>query len=322
MGKSHGKWFVPPKQYTMIQKLFPTLEKGWPIKHMWYSIMQSTEGDFLYPYKLKLAVKNPKKTPRQNPGPFPYIPPQNVQQQIPRQNPKAKGKFKKSANMTKSKFPPQPTYVPPFGGYSNPRPSTSTWPLETSPAVGSRDPLQLGCQIPERYYQQNSILSTYEVDTSSNDGGSYYSPIVGRSDYSPETTSGSIYSPRTEPISPYSSGAETSDALLLCMRKAKIDSPSNTEQMVMQIVTAPKNPIAPKPVARVGPMPLALEPVAPVVSPSQGVYPDPEIEGNIQVPPSPSVELPEIEVLLDEPPEVEEVGGRWTYGGRGRFDMT
>ena len=314
MGKSHGKWFVPPKQYTMIQKLFPTLEKGWPIKHMWYSIMQSTEGDFLYPYKLKLEVKNPKKTPRQNPKPFPYITLQNDQQETPRQNPKSKGKFKKSANLTKSKLPPQPTYVPPFGGYSNPRPSTSTWPLETSPAVGSRDPLQLGCQIPERYYQQNSILSTYEVDTSSNDGGSYYSPIVGRSDYSPETTSRSIYSPRTEPISPYSSGAETSDALLMCMRKAKIDSPSNTEQMVMQIVTAPENPIALEPVARVDPVPLALEPVAPVVSPSQGVYNvgnDPEIEGIIQMPPSPPVELPEVEILLEEPPEVVEVGRRW-----------
>ena len=317
MGKSHGQWFVPPNQYKKIQRYFPTLGKGRPIKTMWYNIMQATEGSFLYPYKLKLQVKNPKKTHRQNTEPFPYkLRLQNDPKETPRQNTKSKGKLKKLANLTKSKLPPKPTYVPPFGGYNNPRPSTSTWPLETSPAVGSRDPLQLGCQIPEQYYQQNPILSTYEVETSSNASGSFYSPSASRSDYSPETTSGSYYSPNTEPISPYSSGAEASDTLLQCMRKANIGSQSNTEQMVVQIVTAPENPIALEPVARVDPVPLALEPVAPVVSPSQGVYPDPEIEGNIQVPPSPPVELPEVEVLLDEPPEVVEVGGRWTYRGR------
>ena len=315
MGKSHGQWFVPPKQYTKIQKLFPTLEKGWPIKHMWYSIMQSTEGSFLYPYKLKLEVKNPKKTPRQNTKPFPYkLKLQNDQKETHRQNTKSKGKQKKLANLTKSKLPPKPTYVPPFGGYNNPRPSTSTWPLETSPAVGSRDPLQLGCQIPEQYYQLNPILNTHEVETSSNASGSFYSPSASRSDYSPETTSGSYYSPHTEPISPFSSGGDASDTLAQCMREANLGSQSNTEQMTVQIVTAPENPMALEPMARVNPMPLALEPVAPVVSPSQGIYNvenDPEIEVIMQVPPPPPVELPELEIILEvppppiEPPEVE-----------------
>ena len=291
---NHGQFSVPPKQYTKIQKLFPYLEKGWPIKTMWFNIMGATEGSPLYPYKLQLQVKNPKKTPRQNT--------------------KSKGNQKKLANLAKSKLPPKSTYVPPFEGYNNPRPSTSTWPFETVPAVGSRDPLQLGCQIPEQYYQQNSILSTYEVETSSNDSGSYYSPIVSRSDYSPETTSGSYYSPNTEPISPYSSGAEASDTLSQCMREANLGSQSNTEQMVVQIVTAPENPIALEPVARVNPVPLALEPVAPVVSPSQGIYNvenDPEIEVIMQVLPPPPVELPELEIILEvppppvEPPEVE-----------------
>ena len=299
MGKSHGQWFVPPKQYTKIQKYFPTLGKGWPIKTIWYNIMQATEGSFLYPYKLKLEVKNPKKTPRQNTKPFPYkLKLQNDQKETHRQNTKSKGKQKKLANLTKSKLPPKPTYVPPFGGYNNPRPSTSTWPLETSPAVGSRDPLQLGCQIPEQYYQLNPILNTHEVETSSNASGSFYSPSASRSDYSPETTSGSYYSPHTEPISPFSSGGDASDTLAQCMREANLGSQSNTEQMIVPIVTAPE-------------IPMALELVAPVMSPSQGIYDvrnvpeieeiydvetDPEIE-IMQMPQSPPVELPEIEIV-------------------------
>merc|ERR1711867_275328 len=126
---------VPPKQYCKIQQFFPTLEKGWPIRHMWYSIMQSTEGDFLYPYRLKLEVKNPNYKYGQNTRPFPYMTLQNDKnetnrqntnrQNTNRQNTQAKGKQKKLANLTKCKLPPKPTYVPPFGGYNNPRPSTS-----------------------------------------------------------------------------------------------------------------------------------------------------------------------------------------------------
>ena len=283
MGKSHGQWFVPPKQYTKIQKLFPTLEKGWPIKHMWYSIMQSTEGSFLYPYKLKLEVKNPKKTPRQNTKPFPYkLKLQNDPKETHRQNTKSKGKQKKLANLTKSKLPPKPTYVPPFGGYNNPRPSTSTWPLEPSSTVGSRDPLQLGCQSPEQYSQINPILNTYEVETSSDAGASFYSPSASRSDYSHETSSGSYYSPHTEPISPFSVRGDDSDTLAQCIKEANL---------------APE-------------IPMALELVAPVVSPSQGIYNvenDPEIEGIMQMPPSPPVELPEVEIVYEVPPEVVEV---------------
>ena len=282
MGKSHGQWFVPPKQYTKIQKLFPTLEKGWPIKHMWYSIMQSTEGSFLYPYKLKLEVKNPKKTPRQNTTPFPYITLQNDQKETHRQNTKSKGKQKKLANLTKSKLPPKPTYVPPFGGYNNPRPSTSTWPLETSSTVGSRDPLQLGCQSPEQYSQINPSLNTYEVETSSDAGASFYSPSASWSDYSHETSSGSYYSPHTEPISPFSVRGDDTDTLAQCIKEANL---------------APE-------------IPMALELVAPVVSPSQGIYNvenDPEIEGIMQMPQSPPVELPEVEIVDEVPPEVVEL---------------
>merc|ERR1711895_131428 len=253
--------------------------------------MKATEGSTLYDAKLKLQVKTgPKKNPMQNT--------------------KSKGNQKKVANLAKSKLPPNPTYVPPFEGYNNPRPSTSTWPFETVPSVVRRDPLQLGCPIPEKYYQQYPILSTYEVDASSNTSGSYYSPGASRSDYSPETTSGSYYSPNTEPISPFSSGAEASDTLAQCMREANLGSQSNTEQMTVQIVTAPENPMALEPMARVNPMPLALEPVAPVVSPSQGIYNvenDPEIEGIMQMPQSPPVELPEVEIVYEVPPEVVEV---------------
>ena len=315
MGKSHGQWFVPPNQYKKLQRYFPTLGKGRPIKTMWYNIMQATEGSFLYPYKLKLEVKNPKKTPRQNTKPFPYkLKLQNDQKETHRQNTKSKGKQKKLANLTKSKLPPKPTYVPPFGGYNNPRPSTSTWPLETSSTVGSRDPLQLGCQSPEQYSQINPSLNTYEVETSSDAGASFYSPSASRSDYSHETSSGSYYSPHTEPISPFSSGGDDSDTLAQCMREANLGSQSNTEQMIVPIVTAPEIPMALEPMARVNPVPLALEPVAPVVSPSQGIYNvenDPEIEVIMQVLPPPPVEPPELEIILEvppppvEPPEVE-----------------
>ena len=288
---NRGKWSVPPRQYTKIQKMFPYLEKGWPIKTMWFNIMKATEGSPLYPYKLKLQVKNdPKKTPMQNT--------------------KSKGNQKKLANLAKSKLPPKPTYVPPFEGYNNPRPSTSTWPFETVPSVGSRDPLQLGCQIPEQYYQLNPILNTHEVETSSNASGSFYSPSASRSDYSPETTSGSYYSPHTEPISPFSSGGDASDTLAQCMREANLGSQSNTEQMIVPIVTAPEIPMALEPMARVNPVSLALEPVAPVVSPSQGIYNvenDPEIEGIMQMPQSPPVELPEVEIVDEVPPEVVEL---------------
>ena len=340
MGKSHGPWSVPPKQYCKIQKFFPTLEKGWPIRHMWYSIMQSTEGDFLYQYRLKLEVKNPNYKYGQNTRPFPSMTLQNDKkdsnrqntnrqnnnrqntnrqntnrqntnkQNTNRQNTQAKGKQKKLANLTKSKLPPEPTYVPPFGGYNNPGPSTSTWPLETSYTVGNRDPLQLGCQSPEQYSQINPSLNTYEVETSSDAGASFYSPSASRSDYSHETSSGSYYSPHTEPISPFSSGGDDSDTLAQCMREANLGSQSNTEQMIVPIVTAPENPMALEPMARVNPVPLALEPVAPVVSPSQGIYNvenDPEIEGIMQMPPSPPVELPEVEIVYEVPPEVVEV---------------
>ena len=309
MGK-HGQFFVPPNQYKKIQKYFPTLEKGWPIKTMWFNIMKANEGSPLYPYKLKLQVKNPKKTPRQNTKPYPYkLKLQNDPKETHRQNTKSKGKQKKLANLTKSKLPPKPTYVPPFGGYNNPRPSTSTWPLETSPTVGSRDPLQLGCQSPEQYSQINPSLSTYEVETSSDAGASFYSPSASRSDYSSETSSGSYYSPHTEPISPFSSGGDDSDTLAQCMREANLGSQSNTEQMIVPVVTAPE-------------IPMALELVAPVVSPSQGIYEvrnvpeieeiydvenDPEIEGIMQMPQSPPVELPEVEIVYEVPPEVVEV---------------
>ena len=292
---NRGKWSVPPRQYKEIQKMFPDLEKGWPIKTMWFNIMKATEGSPLYPYKLQLQVKNPKKTPRQNTKPFPYkLKLQNDQKETHRQNTKSKGKQKKLANLTKSKLPPKPTYVPPFGGYNNPRPSTSTWPLETSPAVGSRDPLQLGCQIPEQYYQLNPILNTYEVETSSDAGASFYSPSASRSDYSHETSSGSYYSPHTEPISPFSVRGDDSDTLAQCIKEANL---------------APE-------------IPMALELVAPVVSPSQGIYNvrndpeieeiydvenDPEIEGIMQMPQSPPVELPEVEIVDEVPPEVVEL---------------
>ena len=313
MGK-RGPWSVPPKQYCKIQQFFPTLEKGWPIRNMWYSIMQSTEGDFLYQYRLKLEVKNPNYKYGQNTRPFPSMTLQNDKketnrqntnrqnnnrqntnkQNTNRQNTQAKGKQKKLANLTKSKLPPEPTYVPPFGGYNNPGPSTSTWPLETSYTVGNRDPLQLGCQSPEQYSQINPSLNTYEVETSSDAGASFYSPSASRSDYSHETSSGSYYSPHTEPISPFSSGGDDSDTLAQCMREANL---------------APE-------------IPMALEPVAPVVSPSQGIYNvrndpeieeiydvenDPEIEGIMQMPQSPPIELPEVEIVDEVPPEVVEL---------------
>ena len=305
MGKSHGPWSVPPKQYCKIQQYFPTLEKGQPIRNMWYSILQSKEGDFLYQYRLKLEVKNPNYKYGQNTKPFPSMTLQNDKKETNRQNTnrqnnnrqntQAKGKQKKLANLTKSKLPPEPTYVPPFGGYNNPGPSTSTWPLETSSTVGSRDPLQLGCQSPEQYSQINPILNTYEVETSSDAGGSFYSPSACRSDYSHETSSGSYYSPHTEPISPCSLGGDDSDTLAQCMREANL---------------APEIPMALEPMAGVNPVSLALEPVAPVVSPSQGIYNvenDPEIEGIMQMPQSPPVELPEVEIVDVVPPEVVEL---------------
>ena len=318
MGK-RGPWSVPPKQYCKIQEFFPTLEKGWPIRNMWYSIMQSTEGDFLYQYRLKLEVKNPNYKYGQKTKPSPSMTLQNDKkdsnrqntnrqnnnrqntnrqntnkQNTNRQNTQAKGKQKKLANLTKSKLPPEPTYVPPFGGYNNPGPSTSTWPLETSSTVGSRDPLQLGCQSPEQYSQINPILNTYEVETSSDAGASFYSPSASRSDYSHETSSGSYYSPHTEPISPFSVRGDDSDTLAQCMKEANL---------------APE-------------IPMALELVAPVVSPSQGIYDvrnvpeieeiydvenDPEIEEIMQMPQSPPVELPEVEIVDVVPPEVVEL---------------
>ena len=77
-----------------------------------------------------------------------------------------------------------------------------------------------------------------------------------------------------------------------------------------------------EPMAGVNPVSLALEPVAPVVSPSQGIYNvrndpeieeiydvenDPEIEGIMQMPQSPPVELPEVEIVDEVPPEVVEL---------------
>ena len=309
-----GPWSVPPKQYCKLQQFFPTLEKGQPIRNMWYSILQSKEGDFLYQYRLKLEVKNPNYKYGQKTKPSPSMTLQNDKkdsnrqntnrqnnnrqntnkQNTNRQNTQAKGKQKKLANLTKSKLPPEPTYVPPFGGYSNPGPSTSTWPLETGYTVGSRDPLQLGCQSPEQYSQINPSLNTYEVETSSDAGASFYSPSASWSDYSHETSSGSYYSPHTEPISPFSVRGDDSDTLAQCIKEANL---------------APE-------------IPMTLELVAPVVSPSQGIYNvrnnpeieeiydvenDPEIEEIMQMPQSPPVELPEVEIVDVVPPEVVEL---------------
>lgn len=232
------------------------------------------------------------------------------------QGTRSKSNQKKEASLAISKFPPNPTYVPSFQGYNNPMPSTSTWPYETVPSVVRRDPLQLGCPIPKKSYKQYPILSTYEVDASSDTSGSYYSPDASRSYYSPETTSGSYYSPETtrgsyyspdtEPVSPCSWEAEASDTLSQYMKEANLGPQTNTEPMVVPIVSALEKPIASVvPVARVDSVPIALEPVALVVSPPQRVYNlenDPEIEVIMQVGPQPPVEPPELEIILEIPP--------------------
>ena len=272
------------------------MKPGWPIKVQWARIMKATKGP-LYQVRLELEVKNgPKKNPMQGT--------------------RSKSNQKKVASLAISKFPPNPTYVPLFQGYNNPIPSTSTWPHETVPSVVGKDPLQLECPIPKNPYEQYPILSTYEVDTSSDTSGSYYSPDASKSYYSPETTSGSYYSPETtsgsqyspdtEPVSPCSSEAEASDALSQVMKASNLGPQTNTEPMVVPIVSAPEKPIASvAPVARVNPKPIALEPVAPVVSPPQRVYNpenDPEIEVIMQVGPQPTVEPPELEIILEIPP--------------------
>ena len=90
------------------------------------------------------------------------------------------------------------------------------------------------------------------------------------------------------------------------MKAANLGPQTNTEPMVVPIVSAPEKPIASvAPVARVNPKPIALEPVAPVVSPPQRVYNpenDPEIEVIMQVGPQPTVEPPELEIILEIPP--------------------
>ena len=300
---NHGKFSVPPNQYKKLKKMYPHLKPGWPIKVQWARIMKATKGP-LYQVRLELEVKNgPKKNPMQGT--------------------RSKSNQKKVASLAISKFPPNPTYVPSFQGYNNPMPSTSTWPYETVPSVVRRDPLQLGCPIPKKSYKQYPILSTYEVDASSDTSGSYYSPDASKSYYSPETTSGSYYSPETtsgnqyspvtEPVSPSSSETEVSDALSQVMKASNLGPQTNTKPFVWPIVSASVVPVARvspvpralEPVARVDPVPLVLEPVAPVVSPTQRIYNpqnDPEIEVIMQMGPQPTVEPPELEIILELPP--------------------
>ena len=292
---NHGQFGVPPRQYKKIQKMYPHLKKGWPIKIQWAKIMRATKGSPLYDDKLKLKVKTgPKKNPMQNT--------------------KSKGHQKKVANLAKSKFPLNPTYVPLFQGYINPIPTTSTWPQGTVPSVIGKDPLQLEGPISRNPYEPYPILSTYEVDTSSDTSGSYYSPeTTSGSYYSPETTSGNQYSPVTEPVSPSSSETEVSDALSQVMKASNLGPQTNTKPLVWPIVSASVVPVARvspvpralEPVARVDPVPLVLEPVAPVVSPTQRIYNpqnDPEIEVIMQMGPQPTVEPPELEIILELPP--------------------
>ena len=246
---NHGKFSVPPNQYKKLKKRYPHLKPGWPIKVQWARIMKATKGP-LYQVRLELEVKNgPKKNPMQGT--------------------RSKSNQKKVASLAISKFPPNPTYVPLFQGYNNPMPSTSTWPYETVPSVVRRDPLQLGCPIPKKSYKQYPILSTYEVDASSDTSGSYYSPDTSGSYYSPETTSGSYYSPETEPVSPCRSGADAPDILSDCMREVDLGSQTHSEPMVeLPVVSAPVKPIAPVvPVARVAPVRIAPEQIEPVVAP-------------------------------------------------------
>ena len=101
-------------------------------------------------------------------------------------------------------------------------------------------------------------------------------------------------------------GAEASDTLSQCMKAANLGPQTNTEPMVVPIVSAPEKPIASVvPVARVNSVPIALEPVAPVVSPPQRIYNpenDPEIEEIMPMGPQPTVEPPELEIILEIPP--------------------
>ena len=113
--------------------------------------------------------------------------------------------------------------------------------------------------------------------------------------------------------------ADPTEVHTRCTRKMLHQPQTNTEPMVVPIVSAPEKPIASvvpvarvtpvpralEPVARVDPVPLVLEPVAPVVSPPQRVYNlenDPEIEVIMQVGPQPTVEPPELEIILEIPP--------------------
>ena len=250
---NHGVINVPPKQFTKLKKKNPHLSSR-EIKVKWARIQKATRSPN-FNLRNKLAGMT---------GPNKDI------------------NFTRANDIHHSETYPRftptiPTYVSSFQDYNNPMPSTSTWPYDTVPyksVVIERDVQKLESPTPKEPYRQHQILSnSYEVDVSPD-------------------TSGSYYSPETEPVSPCGSGAEASDMLSHCMKEANLGPQTDTEPVVeLPVVSAPVKPIAPVvPVAKVAPVPIALEQVepivAPIVSPPQVVYNmanDPEIEVLMEV---------------------------------------
>ena len=122
--------------------------------------------------------------------------------------------------------PAIPPYVSSYQDYNNPIPSTSTWPYDTVP-YKSRDDKKLDSRTSKESYRQDQIVSdSYEVEVSSD-------------------TSGSYYSPETEPVSPCRSEAEAPDMLSQCMKEANLGPQTDTEPVVeFPVVSAPVKPVA------------------------------------------------------------------------------
>ena len=175
MGNSKGLDNVPPKQFGKLRKMYKHLSSR-EIKVKWARIQKANKGPLLI-LKNKLVVKSGSK--------------RNVN--IPKKN---DTHYEVGSEVSPRFTPTFPTYVSSFQDYDNPQPSASTWPHDTvpyKPVIRERDPLKLesptSCYSDNKEpYRQPHILdnSSYEIDF-------------------PPATSGSYYSPETEPVSPYKS---------------------------------------------------------------------------------------------------------------------